>query len=390
MKKLTTQRKKKTMNLLAPKRSNKIVIKSASRKKAEKRFRKKLVFVGVFVLIGSFIIYQASASTIRIDFKFNQDFATTIHYEREQDSVTAPRNTPICYISGFNQAPLQPIGWDMSPFTGFKINATPLSNYQKGLNPYYYGSTGCQNYGNKMGFYLNSAVDAAGNVANYGIRTIQMRYLFSRTTKEIAPTDTVFRPWSSAKYGMSSKLRLDTYMKRNGNSNGNGTIADQQIFMYVSLSDTSTEQPIWFAINLWDSKGDIINTYPPVISDMLAGGGTRAFNVLGNLNDNVPQTKLVTRHPQSQNTSGTPVKNSIPNWYSGSISRDQMKYVAESINALIASDPIYSNARPYSTNPEDYIVTSFSIDAESVPKLNPPQQDWLGFTSWSSKVMVEY
>lgn len=320
----------------------------------------------------------ASAESQRYDMFFDSDAAVAPQF-RYDSLEEIPVNTPICFVSGYSSNKnLKPTEWDMSPFTGLKFNS-PRGSFQQTINPDYYGSSGCQAKGGKYGMMLNNYVDANHTPALQGIRTAQMYVKLNYKN---------IRPWSSAKYGQNPKLRLQTYYKKKASVIQNG--ANQQTYMYVGLVDTTTYQSFWYTISLWDSRGSKINNFPAILSDNLSGGGTTNFNVLGNLNDGTTQSKLVSRHWASQATSSAVRGSTIPDWYAGYITKDSLLNAINSANAFIdASDKtaLHSNLH-FSTNPEDYALTAFAVDTESDGK--GPQQDWVGLSTWSSKVMTEY
>ena len=321
---------------------------------------------------------MALAESSRSDIFFSTEKAPTPIFR--YDSLEGiPVNTPVCFVSGYTSGKtLQKTSWDMSPFTGYKIN-DPRDAFQQTLNSAYYGSSGCQAKGNQFGYMLNSFFDANGTSPGTGIRTAQMYVKFNYGT---------IKPWSSAKYGANPKLRLETFYKKKGGVIQNG--ANQQTYMYVGLVDSTTMQSFWYTMSLWDSRGSKINDFPPILSDQASGGGTTNFNVLGNLNDGTSQSKLVSRHWASQSTSSKSRSNTIPDWYAGYITKDNLKNAISSANAFIdaASPGSIHSKNHFSTNPEDYSLTAFAVDTESDGK--GPKQDWVGLSSWSSKVMTEY
>lgn len=323
---------------------------------------------------------QANAAAINLKMLYDSDFAPTAEF-RYNSVAGIPLQTPICYISGYpTDKSLQPTSWDMSPFTGYSI-AEPRQSFQKTVNPGYYGSSGCQAKGSRFGYMLNNVLDAKANTVNQGIRTAQMFVALSSGTQ--------MYPWSSQQYGSNPRLRLQTYYKKQASSIQNG--AAQQVYMYVAIVDAVSAQSFWYTIALWDSRGAAMNKFQPVISDLVAGGGTTNFNVLANLNTNSPQSKLVTRHFASQDSLGTTIPGTIPNWYAGYISKANMQYAVSAANNLIAqykSKGMMQNTKYYSSDIEKYYVSAFAIDGESSGV--GPKQDWFGFSSWSSKLMVEY
>lgn len=345
-----------------------------------------LAVVAVVVAAAGYFTYQninrrnliAQADSGKQDIFFTSERAPTPIFRYDSlDGI--PANTPVCFISGYGAGrTTQKTAWDMSGFTGYKI-ADPRDSYQQTLNNAYYGSTGCQAKGNQFGYMLNNYFDADGTSPGTGIRTAQMYVKFNYGD---------IKPWSSVKYGQNPKLRLQTYYKKKSNVIQNG--GNQQTYMYVGLVDSSSMQSFWYMMSLWDSRGSKINDFPPIISDAVGGGGTTNFNVLGNLNDGTAQSKLVARHWASQSTSSGKRTNTIPDWYAGYITKENLLNAITSANSFIDSAPVNAlhSKHHFSTNPADYSLTAFAVDTEADGK--GPKQDWVGLSSWSSKVMTEY
>jgi hypothetical protein len=267
--------------------------------------------------------------------------------------ITADRAA--CYTStdGAATTPTALSGWNLGTWTG----STTTDERTGG----WYGSTSCgQSATGVWSFLTNSCLDAECT-ANAAGRTAQLIYGLGGYR----------RPFVG---GGRLRVAVDFNVTERLTPAG----VDQFGLVWIALRDTrgtadrDDDIRIWYAVTLWDTRGRDITAFPPVISDWYAGGGTPFFNVLGYVDGG--GSRAVRALPWSASTfdgGGS---------YRFEITGAHLRAAVASLNALIASDPIYAQFPQYSTDLANFELRAAAVDVEVNDRPVVGASDFVAFT----------
>ncbi|OHB59718.1 MAG: hypothetical protein A2Y12_14775 [Planctomycetes bacterium GWF2_42_9] len=150
-----------------------------------------------------------------------------------------PTHTPICitWYCG-NDAVDESISWAVGDFSGY-YPASPLTQYQRGIDNTWYGSCAVQMKDDYAGFQLHGY--SASQPPNLDLRSMYYQYNFTAQDQ--------LYPWGQGGY-----FRYSAYIQVPAKYfQGSGACGYFDFIMH--LTDTSTGNGVWIVVAAYDSRG---------------------------------------------------------------------------------------------------------------------------------------
>lgn len=237
-----------------------------------------------------------------------------------------PERKAVCYAFGLGKGALsQKITWAVSDFTALAAPA-------RGTDDTWYGSSACQLKGRFAGLFINRDSAPLGQPRS-DLMGMHLAYKWRFS-------DNV-RPW---RYGASAALRLGTSFAVERRA-GQGPNVAQYGQLFVNLVDATTSRSIWYVLRMWQ-------TFPPEERVHEDAVDENTFNVDTYFGAGAAYATL---RPDSQTISGDGACGCL--LYSADITRANL---VAALNAINGAGP----PGPYSTNPDDYVLTFIGSGTE--------------------------
>ena len=171
---------------------------------------------------------------------YQQESVESIEGRAISNPTTIPYHKTMMVTFGVgDDATSQAITWDVGDFSGLHV-PDPKQNYQRGINNSWYGSTAVQMYQNYAGLQLHTysaSEHPASNLAN-----AQMAYWWSDSDNE--------RVWGSDTSIM--RISLDLQVPKVWVEGG--AVAYSNVILL--FKDTKSGRSVWFIVNAYDVRGE--------------------------------------------------------------------------------------------------------------------------------------
>ena len=230
--------------------------------------------------------------------------------------------------------------WNAGDFTGFYV-PSPISQYQRGADNAWFGSTTVQLQGYSAGFQIHSwSGTGPPQPSQPDLRSAYYTWQYT-----IADDN---RPWgygSTSSFCYGANLQVPTGYYESG--------ACGYLSLFMHLTDTSTGHHVWICVSAYDSRG-----MSGVVEGIMWDVGTATAMVLTYFDSNRQYLDL---EAGSQSFTGTkwPDLPDLPDWryYACRINTSHVaKWVADLNDEY--------GAGTFSTDPADYRLNALSIGPE--------------------------